>query len=172
MANAASSFGAKELAKTRAHPRCKFFLCLTLLDRWAFASKPVTGEWSVRAQAEESIHHLLLNCVFSREVWFIVLRWSGSHQLSPSLGDQWPEWCLTQRKRVHCDRRGFDSLVALVSWLLWKQRSGTLVFLTMFVWTSTRCRPSSEMRPLVGSWQGLAGQSIRAACRPGRVVPG
>jgi hypothetical protein len=51
-------------------------------------------------QALESIDHLLLQCVFSQEVWFIVLYYCGWHQHSPGLQDCMVEWWLTTRKRV------------------------------------------------------------------------
>jgi hypothetical protein len=74
--------GARQLSKTKAIPRCKFFLRLALMGRcWALErlhrhQLQNNGSCALHSQSEESIHHLLLTCVFSPEVWFRVLRWT------------------------------------------------------------------------------------------------
>jgi hypothetical protein len=107
MARAASS-----VRKTRAHPRCKFFLWLTLLDRCWMSERLHRHQlldndhYIICAQAIESIQHLLLNCVFSREVWFNVLRWSGLHRLAPSSEDR-------------CQTGGYRSISGFTRSLSW-----------------------------------------------------
>nr|AWA44606.1 UPI0001A870D1 related cluster [Saccharum spontaneum] len=67
--------------------------------------------------------HLLIACVFCREVWYKVLQVLGLQQLTPNLVESFCEWWLQTRKRVpKAHRRGFDALVLLVSWMIWKGR--------------------------------------------------
>ena len=76
-------------------------------------------------QDEETVQHLLVACVFSRQVWFSVLSQMDLQPLDPDnnavvLQDWWREAVL----RVPKERRGgFNSLVALVAWWLWKHRN-------------------------------------------------
>ena len=77
------------------------------------------------AQLPETIDHLLTNCPFSREVWFKVLHKVGWERVMPnthtySLASWWSE---ARKELPKVDRCGFDSLVILVSWLLWKERN-------------------------------------------------
>ena len=77
------------------------------------------------AQLPETIDHLLTNCPFSREVWFKVLRKVGWERVMPnthtySLASWWSE---ARKQLPKVDGRDFDSLVILVSWLLWKKRN-------------------------------------------------
>jgi hypothetical protein len=39
-------------------------------------------------QEQETIHHILLGCTFSREFWFRILNKAGLQQLSPQSDDQ------------------------------------------------------------------------------------
>ena len=76
-------------------------------------------------QDEETVQHLLVACVFSRQVWFSVLSQMGLQPQAPDnnaivFQDWWREAVL----RVPKERRGgFNSLVALVAWSLWKHRN-------------------------------------------------
>jgi hypothetical protein len=61
--------------------------------------------------------HLLVGCVFSKEVWYKVLQ-------VLRLVDSFCEWWLQARKRVpKVRRRGFDALVLLVGRMIWKERN-------------------------------------------------
>jgi hypothetical protein len=76
------------------------------------------------SQAEESIDHLTISCVFSGEVWLGVLRAAGYHHLTPMGALAIVDWWLPTRKCVHkSNRKGFDTLFALVVWLLWLERN-------------------------------------------------
>lgn len=122
--------GAKELSRTKAPPKAKFFMWLALLGRcW-------TNDWLQRhhmqndgpcsfcLQEDETVAHLLLGCVFSRENWLELLRASENQQLTPQPLGQLPVWWSTARKQLpKMLRKGFDCLVVLVSWLLWKERN-------------------------------------------------
>lgn len=76
-------------------------------------------------QSPESIDHVLALCPYSRKVWFLVLQAMGV-QLSPSSATtlQW-------RHRIRSAatgprKKGLDTLFALVSWQLWKERNARL----------------------------------------------
>jgi len=82
--------GARLLRKARAPPKCKFFIWLVLHDRcWTPARRRRHGlqddDSCVHCeQSQETIDHLLINCPFSRELWFNLLRKLGWESVSPS----------------------------------------------------------------------------------------
>ena len=68
--------------------------------------------------------HLLTSCVYARELWFRLLRPGGWDQLTPQPGSVLSSWWMDARRLVPTQlRRGFDSIVLLVSWHLWKERN-------------------------------------------------
>ena len=123
--------GAKLLRKTRAPAKCKFFIWLVLHERcWTAARRKRHGlqdddSCALCAQSSETIDHLLVACPFSREVWFKVLRkvgWDTALLHVPT--DFFTTWWTKARKQIpKTYRRGFDSLVVLVCWLIWKERN-------------------------------------------------
>jgi len=123
--------GAKVLHKTRAPGKCKFLVWLALHDRcWTAERRKCHGLQDDDAcilcnQEPESIDHLLLLCPFSREIWFRVLSWFSWGEVAPdSQAFNLAVWWAAARKRIPRDtRKGFDSIVVLVSWLLWKERN-------------------------------------------------
>lgn len=80
--------------------------------------------------------HLLVHCVYTREVWArlrsaISITQPTHDQLTAM--DQW----LVERKLLPKDQRsGFDAMFLLVSWLLWKERNSRVFerFATMPAW--------------------------------------
>lgn len=75
-------------------------------------------------QELETIHHLLLGCVFSREIWEACLgrlqlrHWVSVHAEHTLL------WWVSSRKQLPKPlRRGFDCLLFLIGWMLWKERN-------------------------------------------------
>jgi hypothetical protein len=122
--------GAKELWKVRASPKCKFFFWLLLHDRlWTTARRKRHGRQDDDVcifcdQEQETARHLAGECVYSREVWYRVLAPSGLAIIVPSPGIDFLDWWLSSRAQLPSEmRKGFDSLVILGSWLLWKERN-------------------------------------------------
>ena len=123
--------GARILRKTRAPAKCKFFIWLVLHERcWTVARRKKHGLQDddtcvLCNQSSETIDHLLIACPFSREIWFNVLRKVGWESVTPSLHmDHLASWWTEARKHVpKPNRRGFDSLVVLICWQLWKERN-------------------------------------------------
>jgi hypothetical protein len=125
-----SLFRAKEVWKVKSPMEHKFFLWLILQDR-CWTSERLqrhgldnNGPCAFCVQSPEFIDHLLLYCVFSREVWFKVLRHFGWQGLASALEEKHVGWWLRVCKRVLKARcKAFDSLVALVVPSLWLSRN-------------------------------------------------
>jgi hypothetical protein len=65
--------------------------------------------------------HIILGCVFSREVWAACLGRLRLQQVSVVQDQDVMSWWIDSRKRLPKQiRRGFDSLFFLVGWSLWK----------------------------------------------------
>jgi hypothetical protein len=93
----------KELQRTRTPPSCKFFVWLALLERcWTSErlqchNMQNSEPCALCSQAPEGIHHLLLGCVYSREVWFRSMRHPGLHHLTPTSECRPDDWWLQSR---------------------------------------------------------------------------
>jgi hypothetical protein len=101
-------------------------LCFTIVAgfRTGYVDMRCVIRIPVRYVQVETLDHLLLGCVHSRETWFRVLRFYGLDHLSPQEELPYFVWWLAVRKRVHkSQRKGFDSLALLVVWSLWKERN-------------------------------------------------
>jgi hypothetical protein len=73
-------------------------------------------------QEEETIDHIIATCSYSREVWFLVLQAIGCNV--PPAAPTTLKWWRRVRANFNGDRRkGIDTLFALVSWQLWKERN-------------------------------------------------
>lgn len=114
--------------KTWAPLRVKIFLWLAFRRRhWTNDRRSRHGleareECYLCDQAAESIDHILCCCPFSRELWFNICQSLGRPMPDPkqtvilwwrALRVAWP--------REH--RKGVDTLFALVSWRIWKERN-------------------------------------------------
>ncbi|OEL34948.1 hypothetical protein BAE44_0004033, partial [Dichanthelium oligosanthes] len=122
--------GAKELWKVKVPNEFRFFFWLAIQDRcWTSDRLHRHGIQSndscaLCCQHTETIDHLLLQCVYSREVWLKTLRRSSWQQLSPSPVDRLPGWWLHSRKLVAKARRKiFDSLCLLLTRHFWLERN-------------------------------------------------
>jgi Leucine-rich repeat (LRR) protein len=125
-----SILGAKELWKTKAPPRVKYFFWLAISgrcwtsDRLQQHNFRSSGPCALCDQETETIEHLVLGCVYSRDLWSRLLNPHGLLALVPHPDSELAHWWLASRKRVpKPQRRSFDSLVLLVAWSLWKERN-------------------------------------------------
>jgi hypothetical protein len=78
------------------------------------------GQW------DESINHLVLGCVYSREIWFHSLWRCGWHMQTPLVDDRLVAWWLRTCKMVPKARRNafeFDSLWLLVARSIWLEQN-------------------------------------------------
>jgi hypothetical protein len=75
-------------------------------------------------QEEDNIEHILVQCVYAREVWHRCLQRVGLQTQVPHQGDCLEDWWLLERQRFQRkDRKKFDRLISLACWSLWKQRN-------------------------------------------------
>jgi len=79
-------------------------------------------------QEDETIQHLLTTCVFARQFWFSVLQPLNLTHLVPSrtsssLADWWKKSWKKLQKQL---RKGFNSLVILGAWIIWKHRNACI----------------------------------------------
>jgi hypothetical protein len=123
----ASISGARELWKVKAPNEFKLFVCLVALDR-CWTSERLQrhglrnrGPCALCDQEIESIDHLLLvQCAYSRELWFLIFRRCGWLRFVPAGADHFIAWWQRSRKLVPKARRpAFDSLT-----FLWRGVSG------------------------------------------------
>ncbi|CAD6248097.1 unnamed protein product [Miscanthus lutarioriparius] len=91
------------------------------------ASTARTGDATMIRQSAgdgQTARHLTGECVFAREVWFRVLAPIGLANLAPSPGVAFLDWSLLHRMQlVTAKCKGFDSLIILGAWCLWKERN-------------------------------------------------
>lgn len=117
--------------KTWAPLRAKFFVWLATLNRcWTADRLARRGlhhppNCPLCDQMEETVQHLLTDCVFAREIWFKTLQRVQLGFLAPTHEDTnfqaW--WSRAMEQAPKEVRKGFNSLVILVAWFIWKLRN-------------------------------------------------
>jgi hypothetical protein len=125
---------AKQLWRTRVPNSCRMFFWLALLGRCGASLEhhglPNHGPCALCSQEDETIEHLLVRCVVSREVWFKPLRRFSWQRVAPRQFQDTDvvNWWLQARKQIKKRKwKAFDSLVVLVAWCTWLQRN-TCIF--------------------------------------------
>jgi hypothetical protein len=121
----------KSIWKTWAPGKCRFFLWLAAHDRCWTADRlarrnlPHPEFCPLCDQEMETINHLLVSCVFVRQFWLLLLRRVGLGDLSPQpLETNFFDWWCTSSTWVNQSvRKGFNSLVTLGAWTLWRHRN-------------------------------------------------
>ena len=110
--------------KSWAAGKCKFFMWLVahnrcwMADRLAKRELPHPERCPLCDQAEETINHLLVSCVFSRQVWFNILQRVGLQDLSPQPEDiSFDDWWAGTNSGIDGQtRKGLNSLIILGAW--------------------------------------------------------
>ena len=124
------SFGA--IWKCWAPLACKIFMWLAVQYRLWTSDRRVRhnlqdqiSQCFLCDQEEDTVDHILLQCVFSRQVWFTcILRMGLPTELCPTYDSGLAHWWSDTRKRfLKHARKEFDSFVMLICWTLWKQRN-------------------------------------------------
>ena len=111
--------------------KCQFFLWLVVHNRcWttgrlAKRELPHPERCPLCDQADESIQHILNTCVFARQVWFLLFIRFGLPDGSPQpdnvfFSDWWVRTCNMIIKPM---KHGFNTLVILGAWLIWKHHN-------------------------------------------------
>lgn len=111
----------------------KFFLwlasqnhCWTAdrLARRGMQHNPVCGLCS---QEDETLHHILVGCTFSRVTWHEVVSWCRLPMPTPDGTVTFFSWWSDAAAAApHCLRKGFASLVIITSWAIWKHRNAII----------------------------------------------
>jgi len=110
--------------------KCKFFLWTAALnrcwtaDRLARKGLPHPAACPLCDQVAETIDHLLVECVFSRQVWFSVLQHFSLQVLAPQTNSSFFDWWEAAISRVDSQvQKGFNTIIILVAWSIWKHRN-------------------------------------------------
>jgi hypothetical protein len=94
-------------------------------DRLAKRGLPHSEICPLCDQAEETISHLLVGCVFARQVWVSIFQLLGIVQLAPDLFvghfSGWWRKVIRAVPKEAC--KGLNSLIILVAWEIWKHRN-------------------------------------------------
>jgi hypothetical protein len=134
--------GAKELWKACVPPKVKFFLWLAIHGRLWIAEHRKhhglqdDGACVLCGELLETTDHLILSCVYAREVWWRALHHIHLQHLVPIADDKLRPWWLWTRALLPSGlSRSFDSLVLLICWNLWKERNSR-TFDRTHTWTA------------------------------------
>jgi hypothetical protein len=160
---------AEPIWRSHAPLKCKIFGWLALKRRlWTSDRRTRHGlqdrpdPCATCLQDEDNVDHILAQCPYAKMVWFGCLRRMGLQLQEPQENTDLERWWTEARKRLRKeDRRGFDTFVLLIAWMLWKQRnarvfgnlerqlSTTQIIDTVFeefsLWRAAR----------VGDWRGM-----------------
>jgi hypothetical protein len=124
------SFQHLPIWRSFALPQCRYFLWLVAhrrcwtADRLEKRGLPHPAFCVFCDQVEETIDHILIGCSESLELWWTVLSSLGLPQCFPSGVVSFHEWhCSCQLKVPSEHRRGFDTIVTLGAWSIWKERN-------------------------------------------------
>jgi hypothetical protein len=95
----------KLIWKTWAPPRVKLFLWLANKDRcWTaewLQQRHLQNNWCVMCDQQlETIHHLLVSCPFSRQIWYDTLSWLRLACRPPDQDDSISHWWLDVRQNT------------------------------------------------------------------------
>jgi hypothetical protein len=121
---------AEKVWKSWAPRKCKFFIWLVEHDRCWTADRLAKRRLDhpdrcpLCDQDDESINHLLISSVFSRQFWFQLLMIGGLQLLCATIDvcfENW--WRICSYKVANHLKKGFNSLVILGAWTIWKHRN-------------------------------------------------
>ena len=113
-----------------AAPKCKLFAWLAVQHRIWTSDRRVrhglqeqTCPCFVCLQEEDTAEHILIQCVFAREIWFRVGGKLGAN-ITPLATDTLEDWWMAVRARCRSsERRLLDSLICTGCHLIWKNRN-------------------------------------------------
>ncbi|WVZ94091.1 hypothetical protein U9M48_040028 [Paspalum notatum var. saurae] len=113
-------------------------------------------------QEQETVQHLLVSCVFTRQVWTLILNALGLPDLVPQPdGRRFSSWWSGAVSRAPKElKKGLNSLIILVAWEVWKHRNAC-VFEEFRPCVSVICQEIEKE----GSLWCLAGNSALSSLR-------
>jgi hypothetical protein len=149
---------AERVWKTWAPGKCKFFMWLVehnrcwTSNRLAKRSMDHPNHCLLCEQEEKTVSHLLISCAFARQVWFDLLGTIGLQELALQPADDSFEawWSRSSTRMQGQHRQGFNSLIILRAWVIWKHRNQCRAFHLV----SLMCFKQLGTRLCCGPWQG------------------
>lgn len=118
--------------KTKAPPKCRFFIWLLLQDRVWTAARLQVRQWpneyfcQLCVRNLETATHLFMECPVVRSLWERVAIWIHQDSLRPSNwnGEMLPDWFICTSTNLPSSRKqGLRSLITLVMWEVWRERN-------------------------------------------------
>jgi hypothetical protein len=147
--------GASILWKSRAPTENKLFLWLAMQDccwtKYRLHRHDLTDDasCSLCLQIDETMDHMLVGCVYSREVMFLLFRRCDWLPLISEADDSLVDWWLQARERVPNARRpAFDTLILQVTRCIWLERNARVFKAT----TSSAAQLVGTIGRLVDDW--------------------
>ena len=124
----------KPIWKSKAPPRCKFFMWLAVHRRCLTADNlerrnwPSNGVCPLCSSEPETCSHLFVHCNFSIQVWARFRDWARADFQTPDLNFSTTEdWWLKARAGIPKQmRRNFDTMAILLHWRIWKERNARI----------------------------------------------
>ncbi|WVZ76358.1 hypothetical protein U9M48_024338 [Paspalum notatum var. saurae] len=131
-------------------------------DRLAKRGLPHPNVCPLCDQEQETVQHLLVSCVFTRQVWTLILNALGLPDLVPQPdGRQFSSWWSGAVSRAPKElKKGLNFLIILVAWEVWKHRNAC-VFEKIRPCVSVICQEIEKE----GSLWCLAGNSTLSSLR-------
>jgi hypothetical protein len=121
---------AERVWKSWAPGKCKFFIWFVEHNRcWTADMLRKRGldrpeQCPLCDQEAETINHLLVKCVFAKQFWFDFLNSVGLRDLYPAHEESFESrWKSSSSRASDIVRKGFNSLVILGAWTIWKHRN-------------------------------------------------
>jgi hypothetical protein len=117
--------------RSHATPKSKLFIWLAAQHRiWTSDRRARHGLQDAPSpcyiclQEEDTAEHILVRCVYAREIWWRCCQRLGMQFQTPDVSSSLREWWTKERGRFRAkERRWFDGLVCTVGHALWKQRN-------------------------------------------------
>lgn len=115
--------------KTWAPLKVKMFLWLAFLRRHWTADRRIRHGLQSHTtcllcdQEAETMEHILIRCSYSQQIWWFLLQRLGFATIHPGAGVIQDWWATLRVQLPGGKRKGFDTLFALISWQLWKERN-------------------------------------------------
>ena len=114
----------KPIWKSKAPPRCKFFMWLAVHRRCLTADNlerrnwPANGVCPLCLSEPETCTHLFVHCNFTKQVWTRFKAWTGADfQIPDNSFSTTEDWWLIARADIPKQmRRNFDTMAILLHW--------------------------------------------------------
>lgn len=155
--------------KTWAPPKCKFFSWIAYQNRLWTADRLTARGWSNQKVCvlchmyDETLLHLLSKCRYTTRLWDKIFDWAAMN--IPPRGD-WSafssisEWWSHLGSMPGMPRKGFRSLIILVSWEVWKERNGRIFQRNFKSLDQLLCKIKDEVR----CWTLAGAKHLGALC--------